>query len=177
MICCDRRVRSPPNDLGRPDPCLLEHVEADRRRLDDGAGETKPQIKHVWFNMYVDHFERVDTSENVYAELGGRGVRSPIILVESYYTYEISLLILKMWTSFYTLNINQMNHSIITSFIFVPISNSNTSRLLCLASLPSSIFPFHSFVRLRVRHSRIPLATATITCDFTAVDNDIEKRE
>ncbi len=45
----------------------------------------KPQIKHVWFNMFVDHFEPVPTSENVYAELGGRGVRSPIILVDSSY--------------------------------------------------------------------------------------------
>ena len=85
MICCDRRVRSPPNDFGRPGPCLLENVEADRRRLDDCEGETKPQIKHVWFNMNVDHFERVTTSENVYAELGGRGVRSPIILVDGSY--------------------------------------------------------------------------------------------
>ena len=79
------------DDFGRPGPCLLENVEADRRRLDDGAGETNPQIKHVWFNMYVDHFELVNTSENVYAELGGRGVRSTIILVDSSYTYEISL--------------------------------------------------------------------------------------
>ena len=66
MICCDRRIRSPPNDFAPPGPCLLANVEADRRRLDDGAGETKPQFKLVWFNMYVDHFELVNTSENVY---------------------------------------------------------------------------------------------------------------
>jgi hypothetical protein len=53
----------------------------------------------------------------------------------------------------------------------------NPSPVSCPTLLSASILPFHSFVRLRVRHSRIPLATATITSDFTAVDNDIEKRE
>jgi hypothetical protein len=85
MICCDRRVRSPPNDFGRPGPACWRMW----RPTDDDwtivQVKQKPQIKHVWFNMYVDHFERVTTSENVYAELGGRGVRSPIILFDSSY--------------------------------------------------------------------------------------------